>query len=295
MNPISSATLRLVVEQLAPACGPQVDILGSNQRRLEHAARRHAEADLVVFPELALTGYASGDEAQTLALPLDGPLPLALAPDSPAVAFGLIERGRDELVYNAGVVMDDRRILARHRKVYLPTYGIFDEGRTFGRGRGPLRPFELRGWRAGLLVCEDLWHPALPYLLALREVDVLVVLAAAPGRGPSPDPELHPLFGSAARWDLIARSTALLHGVWVVVANRTGNEAGHTFAGGSIVVNPSGDVVARAPQGEEATLEHVLEKSAVRCARSDFSHLRDEDAAYTHRELGRILAEGESA
>lgn len=261
-----------------------------NRNRLESVAGSHRTADLVVFPELALTGYVSGSAAQELALPLDSP-PLALPSGAPAVALGLIERGRDELVYNAAVVVAGGEIVARHRKVYLPTYGIFDEGRSFGRGRRPLRPFQLGHWRAGLLVCEDLWHPALPYLLALMEIDLLVVPAAAPGRGVPTDPDLHPLYGSAARWDLIARSTALLHGIYVIVANRTGTQDGHDFAGGSIIVDPAGDVIARAPQGKEATLRATLDRTAVREARSDFSHLRDEDPAFTARELARILAE----
>lgn len=286
---VLSEALHIAVEQFSPHAGPDRDAIGKNRLRMEEAVASSPDADLVVFPELSLTGYAAREDAQSLALPLTPP-PLSLPSGGPTAAFGFIERGSDQLIYNSALVLEGREILASHRKVYLPTYGIFDEGRTFARGRRPLRPFLLHGWSAGLLVCEDLWHPALPYLLALQRIDLLIVLAAAPGRGESTDPERFPLFGSGAGWELVICATALLHGVYVVVANRTGDEGGHTFAGGSLVADPLGSVVARAPQGEEASLMLALKKAVVREARSEFSHLRDEDPEVTYRQLGRILS-----
>lgn len=279
-------TLRVAVDQMAPSFADP----DANRRRMEASAASRPGMDLLVFPELSLTGYALEERAQDLAVPVLPP-PIALSADSPPVAFGFVERGRNQLVYNAAALLDGESLVALHRKVYLPTYGIFDEGRTFAPGQSGARSFELRetGWRAGLLVCEDLWHPALPYLLALQEIDLLVVLSAAPGRGEPEDPVLHPYFGSAAPWELVARSTALLHGIFVVVANRVGTEGNLTFAGGSLVVDPRGEVVARAPQAEEAVVEVVLERNSIRDARAAFSHLRDENPGFVHRELERLL------
>lgn len=283
MNPLP--TLRVTLHQWAPALGD----VSANRDRLETAVA-DTDADVVVFPELALTGYCLGHRARELGVALDGPPPLALPEQGPVTVAGLVERGRDHLTYNTAVAARGDAILATHRKVYLPTYGTFDEGRIFAAGRRSVRPVEVApGWNAGILVCEDFWHPALAYLLALQGADVLLVLAAAPGRGVG-DAEGR-TFASTESWELIARTTALLHGMYVAVCNRVGVEEGVTFAGGSLVVDPAGKVVARAPEGEEARLDVTLERDRVARARQPFAHLRDEDPAVTLHTLERIVRE----
>lgn len=283
MTPLE--TLRLTLEQTAPALA-DVD---TNRSALE-AAVASADADVVLFPELALTGYTLGHRARELGLPLDGPPPLSLPDDGPVAVLGCVERGEDHLTYNTAFAARGSRILAAHRKVYLPTYGTFDEGRIFAPGRRSVRPFPLApGWSAGLLVCEDFWHPALAYLLALQGMDVLLVLSAGPGRGVAPDGAGR-TFTSTESWELIARTTALLHGVYVVLCNRAGVEDGITFAGGSLVVDPTGTVVARAPEAEVARLSVTLEREAVAAARQPYAHLRDEDPAVTLLTLQRIVS-----
>lgn len=280
------AELRVRVEQTSPALGDPA----TNAREMEGIVAT-ADADLVVFPELSLTGYLLGQRARELGVALEGAHPLRLAPGGPAVAYGLVERGEDHLTYNVGVAARGPDLLAVHRKIYLPTYGTFDEGRVFAPGRRSVRPFRLApGWRAGLLVCEDFWHPSLAYLLALQEMDVLLVLAAGPGRLPEDDGE-GLRFRSLETWELIARATALLHGVYVVLCNRAGVEEGVTFGGGSLVVDPSGEVVARAAHARPDRLDAVLDRDRVSRARTPFSHLRDEDPAVTLHTLRRILGE----
>lgn len=286
MNAETRPALRVTLEQTAPVLGDP----GANAWAMAQAVSG-SPADLVVFPELALTGYALGHRARELGVPLSGAPPLALPPEGPAAVYGLVERGEDHLTYNSAVAQRGGGILAVHRKVYLPTYGTFDEGRLFAPGRRSVRPFFLApGWKAGILVCEDFWHPALAYLLALQGTDVLVVLAAAPGREAG-EGEGGLAFGSAGSWELIARTTALLHGMWVVLCNRAGVEDGITFAGGSLVVSPSGEVVARAPHGVPARLDLTLTLEAVAQARQPFSHLRDDDASVTLHTLERIVGE----
>ena len=278
--------LRVQIHQVSPAHGD----LEANLSRVQTTVAE-ATADVVVFPELALTGYTLGHRAREMGLSLAGAAPASLPDKGPTAVYGLVERGEDHLTYNAAVAQRGGTLLATHRKVYLPTYGTFDEGRIFAAGRRSLRPFHLaEGWRAGLLVCEDFWHPALAYLLAVQGIDVLLVLAAAPGRG-LPGGGAGQRFGSVESWDLLARTTALLHGIYVVLCNRVGVEDGVTFAGGSLVVDPMGGVVARAPQGEEAVLEGTLERDAVARARQPYAHLRDEDPAVTLHTLERIVRE----
>lgn len=280
--------LKVTLVQFAP----ERRNVNANLMRMESAVAASPGADLVVFPELALTGYLLGGAVQEVALPLSNGSPLALEPGSPAVAFGMVERGSDQLVYNTGVVARDGAVVAAHRKIYLPTYGMFDEGRLFAPGRQGVRPFDLTpDWKIGLLVCEDLWHPALAYLHAIQEADVIVVMAAPPGRG-LPEEGDRNEFASTEPWELLVRATAFLHGVYVLLACRTGVEGGVTFSGGSMVADPTGTIVARAPEMEDARLEVTLDKEAIRRARASFSHLRDEDPNLVQREIQRIVSPG---
>src|ERR687893_824298 len=132
----------------------------------------------------------------------------------------------------AGVRISERD-LARRRRV--------DEWRYFGRG-DRVEPFEVNGWRIGVLICEDFWHPALTYILAMQGIHALVVLAAAPGRGALTGGEEGAFFASSDAWERIARTTAQLYGIYVAVCNRVGVEGGVTFAGESLVVAPDADV-----------------------------------------------------
>lgn len=280
--------LRVRLEQTSPVLADAA----ANRRTVEDAVRQAAaEVDVVVFPELALTGYSLGHRAREMGVALDGPPPVRLPTAGPVAVLGLVERGEDHLTYNAAVAARGEEILAVHRKIYLPTYGTYDEGRIFARGRRSVRTFALApGWRAGMLVCEDFWHPALAYLVALQEADVLLVVSAGPGRGVTQSPE-GTAFTSWESWELIARTTAMIHGMYVVLCNRAGVDEGITFAGGSLVADPSGAIVARAPQAEPARLDVVLERDRVARARHPFAHLRDDDPTVTLQTLERIVRE----
>lgn len=283
-----SRRFRLAVHQFSPRPG---DVAG-NARRIADAAG--GEADLVVAPELALTGYDLGDDAPRygVALRQGADLGVPALAGTPDVVLGLVEDGGDGIVYNAAVHARAGRVLARHRKVYLPTYGMFDEGRVFGRGQH-VDAFELgSGWRAGILICEDLWHPATAYLLAVQRVQLLLVLAAAPGRGVWDGGEAGGRFASWDAWRRIARSTAQLYGVYVALANRTGVEGGVTFAGGSVILGPDGRVLASAGPDEDAVIDAELSLDEIARARRPFAHLRDDDPRLTARELRRLLERG---
>ena len=285
--------LHLTIHQTAPLLGEREDNASEVRTRVQDSTGR----DLLVFPELALTGYTLRSRVQREAKPLSEGSPLILPPGSPPVVFGLPERGEDELVYNTAVVVHEGRVLLKHRKVYLPTYGLFDESRYYAAGREAPGVTTLPGgWKVGLLICEDLWHPALLYLLAIQGVEVIVVLAAAPGRGDPgafagdspPGAEADspgPLFSSTASWSLLARTAALQYGVFVVIGNRGGVEEGVTFAGESLVVGPDGALLARAPQREPAVLEASLSRGTLRRARTPYAHLRDEDPDFLLRAL----------
>jgi len=281
--------LRLRIAQTAPRRG-DVEANAREMARLLRSASAHA-VDLLVFPELALTGYDLGARAADLAIPADED-PCGLWSDrqgGPVTIYGFAERGADHLVYNSATAAAPGERLHTHRKLHLPTYGSFDEGRIFAPGRGGIETFDvLPGWRTAILVCEDLWHPPLPYLAGLRGIDLLVVPAAAPGRDPGAA-DVAAAFGSVDVWETIARATALVHGIWLVVANRAGVEGAITFAGSSFVVAPDGTVVDRCGAGAE-TNDVVLRRSAIRKARATFSHLRDARPELVRAELERLLS-----
>lgn len=282
----SAAPLRLAVAQLAPALRDEA----ANAREIAAVAHA-ADADLMLTPELSLTGYGVADSVHGLARAaapgqrLDGPAELDDLPGQ--VVVGLIERAAGG-PFNSAAVLESGTVVFRHRKVYLPTYGMFDEGRWFGRGAALDTWSPAPGWRAGVLVCEDFWHPGLAYVLASRGIDLLLVQAAAPGRGVIDGGE-HGAFASADVWERIARTTAQLYGIHVAYANRVGVEGGITFAGGSLIVGPDGAVLARAGDVGTATLGVELTSAARDAARRPYAHARDDDAGLVMRELARGL------
>lgn len=281
-------TLRLRVEQLAPALA-DVD---ANLARIA-AAQADAAADgvhLIATPELSVTGYDVRDRVHSLAVP-ESTEPYSGLADGPDVIVGTIERDAAFVPFNAALHLRGGRVLHRHRKVYLPTYGMFDEGRYFGRG-DRVRAYDAGGgWRVGILVCEDLWHPALGYLLAADGAHLIVVQSAAAGRGSWGGGETGGRFASWPAWEHLARAAAVAYGAYVVVANRVGTEGPCVYAGGSMVIGPGGDVLAKGDDLGEDRLTVDLSLGAVARARQPYAHARDDDQRLVYRELRRMLGE----
>jgi len=281
-------SLRLVVEQTAPQRGEvernRVDI----QRALNALEGPTPGPVLVSFPELALTGYSLGSRTSELALPTTDPPPVR-PPSGITAILGFPERAQDGRIYNAAAAVRGGRWVHRYRKCFLPTYGTFDEGRYFAPSRRGPEVFEAApGWRVATLVCEDLWHPSLTYLAALRGADLVVVPTAVPGRGVV-EGGAGPAFQSMERWVAMATALASFHQLWVVVVNRAGVEGGLTFAGGSFVVAPDGAVAARLDAAADRRIDLELDPGATAAARRLYSHRRDEDGTLLLRELERTL------
>jgi predicted amidohydrolase len=235
----------------------QIDCrLGDVEANLRHhlvwieEARRRA-IDLLVFPELSLTGYRLLHlTARVAQRPAESPAiaELAAAAGPMAVVVGLVEEDERGALRNSALLLQNGSPVRIHRKLYLPTYGLFQEERFFRAGRR-LVLAEVGGARIGLLICEDLWHPSLAGRLAAAGAQLLVVVSAGPGRiGPGELPE------SQESWELVTRSTALFNTCWVVYCNRVGWEEGAFYAGGSHVVRPGGELDVRAPFLDEHLL-----------------------------------------
>jgi predicted amidohydrolase len=280
-----ASTLRLGVAQFAPA----LRAVDTNAETIAASAGA-AAADLLLTPELSLTGYDLGDAVHWLAL---GTAPGTRLP-VPALdrAPGLLVVGLPERAtggpYNTAAALHGGSVVFRHRKLYLPTYGMFDEGRWFGRGTTVDAWTTSSGWRIGVLICEDFWHPALTYLLATYGIELLLVPAAAAGRGVW-QAGAHSAFATHEAWERIARTMAQLYGIYVALANRVGVEGGVTFAGGSLIAGPDGAILARADDHAETTLVVNLSRAELERARRPYAHTRDDDPHLVARELTRLI------
>jgi len=265
-------------------------VTGDRPANLRRVAAAQADAardgvHLLATPELSLTGYDLRDRVHSVARPeADGPYP-ELA-DGPDLVVGEVETDERFVVRNVGLHLRRGAVLHRHRKLQLPTYGMFDEARWFGRGER-LRAYDAGGgWRVGLLVCEDLWHPALTYLLAADGAHLIVIPAAATGRGVSTEGPL--AWTSWEGWELLARSAAMAYGVYVAVVNQCGAEGNTVYAGGSFVVAPGGSVVARAGTAE-AHVDAELSLDEGARSRRPGSAARDDRPELVLRELARSV------
>ncbi|GIX07062.1 MAG: carbon-nitrogen hydrolase [Candidatus Poribacteria bacterium] len=268
-------------------------VLGSVERNLEkleaYIDRAEREGlDLLVFPELALTGYTLKDLVPRVAQRLDSPIVRRLAEASRrlAIVCGFVEESEDYRFYNAAAYFAEGQVQHVHRKVYLPTYGMFEEYRYFAAG-DRIRTFPTPFGRVGILICEDLWHPSTAYIAAQDGCELLIGLACSPARGV---PEEGDLYSSQA-WRTLNRMYAHFFSQYVIFANRVGFEDGIGFWGGSEVVSPEGTPVAVAPYYEETFLRAVISTAEVRRCRIISPFLRDERLDITLRELRRIEKE----
>jgi predicted amidohydrolase len=269
--------------------------LGDVDANLEIATdalrRASAEgADLTLLPELALSGYLLQDLVPEVALRADDPRLLGIGDSVPGmlIAVGFVEETDDHRYANSAALVRDGELIGLHRKVYLPTYGLFDEGR-FTRPGDRVRT-SLAGppvGRIGLSVCEDFWHASLPMLQALDGADLLVNVAAGPSRAPGSSAGLQAIEG----WHKMQDTYALLGTVPLAFCNRVGNEEGLTFWGGSRILAADGSVVAQAPLWEEALVVGTLNSDDLRMQRYGLPLLADERLELVRRELDRIIAE----
>ena len=242
--------------------------------------------DFLVFPELSLTGYFLRDMVPNVALSLTSSKVQHLKKLSRRFAFvaGMVEEGPDFRFYNSAVYFEGGEIRHVHRKVYLPTYGMFDEQRYFARG-DRVRAFDSKFGRMGLLICEDLWHPSTVYLAALDGALAIVCPSASPLRGIT---EGHPQDDNARYWELINRSYTETFSLYMIYGNRVGFEDGVGFWGGSEILDPFGNGLAKAKYYEEDMIAADVGLDAVRRKRTMSPLLRDEDLDLTINELIRI-------
>lgn len=261
---------------------PEKGRLGENLARLSQVLKALAphRPQVVVLPEAALTGYFLQGGVRELALSQDELFQAVLSAYRQAgleepldLVVGFYERDGGAYYNSAAYLELPHRLVHVHRKVFLPTYGVFDEERYLARG-SRVAAFNTRFGRAGLLICEDFWHSLTSAILALDGAQVLYVPSASPARGfygEVPD--------NVARWRVLAQAVAGEHGVYVLLASLVGFEAGKGMSGGSLAVGPEGRVLAEGPLFEEAALLLDVDLDRIPPVRYDSPLLSDLQAS----------------
>jgi predicted amidohydrolase len=281
--------IRIALAQVAPRLGDLEANLARHSELIREA--RAGAADLVVFPELGLTGYLLQDLASEVAMRLDDPRLAALVDEtrgcSAVVSF--VEESADHRLFIAAALLEDGQIRHVHRKVHLPTYGLFDERRFFAAGDA-IRSVPTRlGVEVGLAVCEDFWHMGTAQVLALDGAQVLVNVSSSPGRDLAATHAEG--LGTAASWRSLLSTYARLTTSIVVFCNRVGVDESISFWGGSQVIGPGGESIVQAPLYDEALVFGEVPVGDVRRERIALPLLRDERPELLVRELQRIVAE----
>jgi predicted amidohydrolase len=278
--------MRVALAQIAPRLGALEENLARHDALIGEA--RAGGSDLVVFPELGLTGYLLQDLNSEVAMRVDDPRLARLAEAARGISavVSFVEESDDHRLFVAAALLEDGAVRHVHRKVFLPTYGLFDERRFFAAG-GVLRATDSRlGVRLGIGVCEDWWHLSLPNLLALDGAQVLINVSSSPGRDVAVGHRDG--LGTADSWRSLNRTYAQLTTSYVVFVNRVGVDESISFWGGSEVVGPSGGAVFRAPLHEEGLFRAVIDPAELRHERIANPLLRDERPEMVLRQLDRI-------
>lgn len=272
--------------QITPVLGDVEANLALHQEAIRDARARGV--DCLVFPELALTGYNLGDRAFDVAI--------RAAPDDPTFARLLAASEQLDLVTSfvevdtrhrytiTAVYLSGGRLVHRHRKIYLPTYGQFNESRNFARGES-VRAFDTRFGRMGILICEDMWHASLPYLLWQDGADLLIFISASAEHGHGE------AMSTAEKVLAMSRTYALLFTDFVIHANLTGADEIGRYWGGSVIYGPDASVLVEGPRDEPAIVVGEVDMAALGPARRALPLLRDERAGLVIRELKRIVKE----
>ena len=286
--------LRIALAQIAPRLGLLNENLATHHDLIAKA--RAGGAGLVVFPELGLTGYLLQDLAAEVAMRLDDPRLAELAAatagsgaEALSAIVSFVEESADHRLFISVALLEGGHVRHVQRKLFLPTYGLFDERRFFAAG-DLLRatPSQL-GVGVGLSVCEDFWHLGVPQLLALDGAQLLVNVSSSPGRDLASLNEVG--LGTATSWRTLLRTYAQLTTSFVVFVNRVGVDESISFWGGSEVIGPNGEAIFSAPLYDEGLYFADVELGDVRRERIALPLLRDERLELAVRELGRIVNE----
>ena len=280
--------IKVGLAQIYPKLG---DLSYNLSRHLDYARQaREAGVDLLVFPELSLTGYQVQDLVPEVAIETDADdkifAELLAASCDIDIVFGFVHRDQRKRFYIANAYLSGGAALHLHHKLYLPTYAMFDESRYFARGNS-VRAFDTRFGRLGMLICEDFWHVSPAYLLWLDGADILILNSSSPTRGLNENDRV-----LSTRWvEHVNQAYGSMFTSYILHCNRVGYEDGKNFWGGSSVVDPDGEFMTHGLYFDEALITQEIDLNQLHRTRARLPLLRDERPGLVRRELGRILSE----
>jgi predicted amidohydrolase len=272
------------IAQIDPKVGDLEGNLKLHLRLIDIAIEQGV--NVILFPELSLTGYTVRDLIWEIALePSTSHFLNVLREKSKSISIiiGLVEDARDYGIYNSAVFFEDGEIKHLHRKVYLPTYGMFEEGRYFSKGK-QAKAFNSKYGRFGILVCEDMWHISLPYLLAIDGAEVIFALSASPTRLSGDQTKANSEVNNQHH-----RSYARLLSSYILFSNRIGFEDGINFWGGSAAFDPFGDMICIADSFSEQLLLIDIDSEKIKKAKRTSRHFLDEDIRMVRDSLDSII------
>ncbi len=277
--------MKIALAQIAPHLG---DIQKNFTRHCELIAQAKSDGvELLVFPELSLTGYTLKDMVQEVARPIQNdPLLEEFKHLSQDIAFvlGFVEEKDSGLSYNSAAYFAEGEVKHVHRKVYLPNYGMFEEAKFFAQGKN-FFTFDTPFLKTGLMICYDFLHYGASYLLFSGGADMIITISAAPGRGFSEDNT----YATSHMWELMAETISRFSTAYVLYCNRVGFEDGKAFAGGSFFYSPEGNLLNQASFTNEEILVQDIDLEAVRRIRKKWPYRRDNKPEVILEALKRIV------
>ncbi|UCE39932.1 MAG: hypothetical protein JSV17_10640 [Candidatus Aminicenantes bacterium] len=281
--------MKIALAQISPKLGDIEQNFRMHIDYIQKAKKKNVE--LLIFPELSLTGYTLKDMVEEIALdPHTDPLLKKLKGLSHEISFvvGFVEEKEKGLFVNSAAFFSQGKITHIHRKIYLPTYGMFEELKFFGQGKN-FHTFPTPFGKAGMLICYDFLHISSSYLLFVGGSELIIAISAAPGRGFSDDEG----YASARMWELMGEAVSRFFQSFVIYCNRVGFEDGKSFAGGSFIYNPGGQLVAKSPYVDEDFLVKNIDLEEIRRFRKHRPYRRDEKPEITLEAFKRIVAKYE--
>lgn len=258
-----------------------LDVEANLKRHREYANQaRENGAEVLLFPELSLTGYQVGRNAPTVAMRSDDPALLDLAKHAKGITLvvGFVERARAGELYNAMAYLRDGRVIHVHRKINLPTYGGLDEGKWFHSGSQIGNVVLRKHWESSCLICADLWNPALTHCAFLKQPELMLApINSASG-------VVSENFSNEDNWKINVSFYAMIYGTPVLMANRYGHEEDLWFWGGSCILGPKGEILVAADDGE-CIIQAELDQGAIDRARFEMPTVRDSNTRLIRRLL----------
>jgi NAD+ synthase (glutamine-hydrolysing) len=281
--------MKVALAQISPYLGNLRKNLDLHFQSIEKAKKK--KADLLIFPELSLTGYTLMDMVDEVSLePGKNPIfkELKAASREISLVVGFVEEMEKGLFYNSAAFLSKGKILHIHRKVFLPTFGMFDEARFYAQGKN-FHTFPTPFGKAGMMICRDFLSYGASYLLFAGGAEIIIVISAAPGRGTT----LEESYETSRMWEIMGETISRFSTVFLIYCNRVGFEDGKHFAGGSFIFNPAGEMIARAAYVEKDFLFYEINLDEVREIRRKWPYKRDDKPEIILEALKRIVREYE--